>query len=143
MATATVQLASVDEPRFNIYEFEPGKFWMTVNVGDDVSFFMPGMNSACVDAARKLAEALTRGADELREKLGLAPSEPLAATAARLDRKVDDLVKDHQQALDLLRGLIGLLEIGAGVGAEALLTNHRYVDAVAWLTEHEGVAHGN
>lgn len=57
---------------------------------------------------------------------------------AGLKEKVDALIADHREAVDLLKGMVGLVQIIQRDRPD-LLANHRYVDAVAWLEEHGGL----
>jgi hypothetical protein len=61
--------------------------------------------------------------------------EPLLEAAERLDQKVDALVAAHRDAVNLLHGMVGLIQLAPA--AVELRQNHRYVDALAWLEKQE------
>jgi len=95
-----------------------------------------------------IAESIGRGVttrEAVTEILGRFPQATghfaaLRETAKRLDRKVDDAMQEHFTAVELLRGLVGLVDMVGlveRVNGSDLQANHRYVDAVAWLKEHE------
>jgi hypothetical protein len=91
-----------------------------------------------VPVVRDRAEGLRRAHnpvlfDEARTaELPDTRHEPLLDAAARLGHSVDALVKEYREAVDLLRGMVGLIQL-TGHGEQ----NHRYVDAVAWLEARE------
>lgn len=60
----------------------------------------------------------------------------LLADADRVVKQVDALTRDYREAVDLLNGMVGLIQI-IQTQRPDLLVNHRYVDAIAWLTRFE------
>jgi len=64
------------------------------------------------------------------------PAEPLLDIAERLSERIDALLVDYRDAVNLLRGALGLIEIITRP-EDPVRLNHRYVDAVAWLEKRE------
>lgn len=92
--------------------------------------------------AREDAASVTRLTAE-RNRMLCNERDEFAEESARVAEKYDDAKRRVVEATNLLRGLIGLLDLLDLPSLMTLKKNHRYVDAVAWLAQHEGVTHGS